>query len=49
MLNIMNAMLGAGGTEPICSGIELMEASDFQSVKVEILTSISTSEDCALN
>jgi hypothetical protein len=48
MLNLMNAMLGVDGTEFISSEIELMVASDFQSAKVERLTSISTSEDCAL-
>jgi hypothetical protein len=48
MLNLMNAMLGVHGIEFICAEKELMEASDFQSAKVERLTSISTSEDCAL-
>jgi hypothetical protein len=48
MLNLMNAMLGVDGTDFICSEIKLMKASDFQPAKVEILTSISTSEDCAL-
>jgi hypothetical protein len=47
MLNLMNAMLGINGTDFICSEIELMEASAFQSAEVEKLTSMSTSEYCA--